>query len=125
VFPKDWCIKNKIDPQRRESIVNKTPLAYDTNRIIGGKAPGEYLKAVERRSGLDSATIDALVSTHRIDPAALRQTDFDAYFEERKEELLSLIGTAMGQPPVRTQEAPDVDRPESFDESALDADEEE
>lgn len=124
VFPKDWCVKNGIDPQRRESIVNKTPLAYDTNRIIGGKAPAEYLRNVERRSGLDPAAVDALVSTHQIDPATLRATDFDAYFEKRKEELLTMIGSAIGQMPVRTCDAPDVDRPESFDESVPDADEE-
>jgi hypothetical protein len=115
VFPKDWCGKNGIDPQRRESIVNKTPLAYDTNRIIGGAAPAEYLGKIERRSELDSAAVDSLVATHRIDPTTLRTNDFDRFFDQRREELLTLISTAMGHPPVRTQDAPDVDRPDSFE----------
>jgi hypothetical protein len=32
--------------------VNKTPLAYSTNRTIGGDAPSKYLKRVETQSGL-------------------------------------------------------------------------
>jgi hypothetical protein len=52
IFPKAWCVKNKIDENRRESIVNKTPLAYSTNRTIGGDAPSKYLKRVETQSGL-------------------------------------------------------------------------
>lgn len=114
VFPKDWCSKNNIDAQRRESIINKTPLAYDTNRIIGGRSPADYLQLVERRSGLDTGTIDQLVATHRIDPARLRAADFDGYFDARREELLRLIGLAMSKEPVRTHEAPNVDQPHTF-----------
>lgn len=29
--------------------------------------------------------------------------------------MLGLIGAAMGHAPIRTQEAPDVDRPDSFE----------
>jgi len=119
VFPKDWCNKNDIDAHRRESIINKTALAFDTNRIIGGKSPAEYLEAVEQRSGLDRTTVDALVATHRIDPETLRATDFDGYFEARNTELLRLIADAMGKEPVRTQDAPDIDRPDSFTDMAL------
>jgi hypothetical protein len=116
VFPKDWCVKNKIDAQHRESVVNKTPLAYDTNRIIGGKSPAEYVPAIERRSGLEPARLDDLIATHRIAPATLREADFDAYFEARKEALLDLIGNVMGQAPVRAREAPNADLPDSFSE---------
>src|SRR6266545_6926174 len=114
VFPKDWCAKHGIDANRRESIVNKTALAYDTNRIIGGKSPAEYLEMVERRSGLDPATIDKLVATHRIEPETLRAANFDDYFAARTTALLDVIAEAMGKNPVRTQEAPDVDRPDTF-----------
>lgn len=114
VFPKDWCAKNGIDPQRRESIVNKTPLADDTNRILGAHSPADYLRLVEQRSGLAVDAIDDLIATHHIDPATLRAADFDAFFEARRAALLRLIGKAMGKEPVRTRDAPDFDRPESF-----------
>ena len=38
IFPKKWCDANEIDVVDRESIVNKTPLAADTNRIVGGES---------------------------------------------------------------------------------------
>jgi hypothetical protein len=43
IFPKKWCEDNKFKPGVYDSIINKTPLAYRTNRIIGGAAPSVYL----------------------------------------------------------------------------------
>jgi hypothetical protein len=39
IFPQDWCKKQSIKPSVFDSIINKTPLSYRTNRIIGGVAP--------------------------------------------------------------------------------------
>ncbi|MHA6784932.1 GmrSD restriction endonuclease domain-containing protein [Pseudonocardia saturnea] len=116
VFPKDWCIKNKIDTVRRESIVNKTPLAFDTNRIIGKHSPADYLPTIERRSGLEPSVVDGLVRTHRIAPEHLRSGSFDDYFEDRRNALVELIAAAMGKPVVRTAEAPDAENPQDFGE---------
>ena len=44
IFPRDWCKKNGIKPDVYDSIINKTPLSYRTNRTIGGLAPSEYLE---------------------------------------------------------------------------------
>jgi hypothetical protein len=43
IFPKKWCEDRKLKPEVYDSIINKTPLAYRTNRIIGGAAPSSYL----------------------------------------------------------------------------------
>ena len=51
IFPQDWCKKQGIKPQVYDSIINKTPLSYRTNRIIGGVAPSEYLAKLEK--GID------------------------------------------------------------------------
>ena len=48
IFPQDWCKKNGIKPNVFDSIINKTPLSYRTNRIIGGVAPSEYLAKLEK-----------------------------------------------------------------------------
>jgi hypothetical protein len=50
VFPQKWCSDHGIDDERRESIVNKTPLAAKTNRTIGGVAPVKYLAAIEKQA---------------------------------------------------------------------------
>lgn len=39
IFPRKWCDDRGIEPGRRDSIINKTPLSWDTNRSIGGRAP--------------------------------------------------------------------------------------
>ena len=43
IFPQDWCKKQGIKSAIFDSIINKTPLSFRTNRIIGGVAPSEYL----------------------------------------------------------------------------------
>ena len=47
IFPQDWCKMQSIKPAVFDSIINKTPLSYRTNRIIGGVAPSEYLAKQE------------------------------------------------------------------------------
>jgi hypothetical protein len=115
IFPKAWCEKNNIDAERRESIVNKTALSRETNQKIGGRSPAQYIPLVEKSAGASSSELDAVLKTHYIRPEHLRTADFDAFFAARTNELLSLIGAAMGKAPVRSQEAPSTDRPEDFE----------
>ena len=35
IFPQDWCKSHAIKPAVFDLIINKTPLSYRTNRIIG------------------------------------------------------------------------------------------
>ncbi|MEV4344989.1 DUF262 domain-containing protein [Actinoplanes sp. NPDC049596] len=97
IFPYKWCVDNKIDAERRESIVNKTPLSALTNRKIGGAAPSRYLATVEKAAGIPSDKLDALVSSHQCDPHAMRLDDFDAFFTARREALVRLVEKAMGK----------------------------
>jgi hypothetical protein len=97
VFPQKWCRDNDIDDERRESIVNKTPLAARTNRIIGGVAPTKYLAFLEKDAKLTSPALDGIVRTHLVDPATLRSDDFDRYFAQRRDALVHLVEKAMGK----------------------------
>jgi hypothetical protein len=47
IFPQKWCKDRGIKPEVYDSIINKTPLSYRTNRIIGGDTPSAYLAALE------------------------------------------------------------------------------
>lgn len=105
IFPQKWCADNSIDDERRESIVNKTPLAARTNRIIGGVAPVRYLAAIERQAGISGAALDNILRTHLVDPDAMRSTDFDTFFVRRRDALVSLIEKAMGKAVQRDLEA--------------------
>jgi hypothetical protein len=110
IFPRAWCEKQGIAPAIFNSIINKTPLAARTNRILGGTAPSAYLARLEK-GGADSPAIaperlDALIASHEIPPELLRADDFDAFFEDRRERLSALIEGAMGKPAVREDIAP-------------------
>jgi hypothetical protein len=97
VFPQKWCRDNDINEEHRESIVNKTPLAARTNRIIGGVAPSRYLAVLEKETKLTAPALDQIVSTHLIDATALRANDFDDYFARRRDTLVGLVEKAMGK----------------------------
>ena len=102
IFPQDWCKKHGIKPSVFDSIINKTPLSYRTNRIIGGVAPSEYLAKLEKGNettpSIDPKKLDTYLSSHLIDPSLLRADSFDAFMVDRQKRLLRLIEQATGKP---------------------------
>ena len=105
IFPKKWCIERMLDRRLYDCIVNKTPLAAKTNRIIGGKAPSDYLKSMETRAGISSDQMNGILTTHVIEPALLRADDFAAFFSAREKQLLLRIERAIGKATVVTAAA--------------------
>jgi hypothetical protein len=101
IFPQDWCKTNRIKPDVFDSIINKTPLSYRTNRTIGGVAPSQYIAKLERGNettpAIDGERLDTYLRSHLIDPALLRADDFPAFMEDRQARLLSLIEQATGK----------------------------
>lgn len=100
VFPRDWCRKNDKDWKIYDSIVNKTPLSYRTNRRLGGIAPSKYLAGLREgsrnRDPIPADTLEHHLETHLIDPALLQADDFEAFVKDRQERLLKLIENATG-----------------------------
>jgi hypothetical protein len=113
IFPKAWCLKNGIDAERRESIVNKTPLGKKTNIRLSGHAPSIYIKGLEAAVGISPDDLDGIIAAHQIDPAALRADAFEAFFLDRREALSKLIEAAMGKTVAR-----DLERGEALETSA-------
>lgn len=101
IFPKDWCIRQGIEPKHYDSIVNKTALSAKTNRTVGNKAPGVYLPMLEQQAGIGEGRMDEILESHNIFPLALRCDDFHEFFRMREAELLRRIESAMGKPVVR------------------------
>jgi hypothetical protein len=101
IFPQDWCKKKGIKPKVYDSIINKTPLSYRTNRIIGGVAPSEYLSKLEKGTDkapvIDPSRLDGFLSSHLIDPALLRADEFEDFMQDRQKRLLTLIEGATGK----------------------------
>jgi hypothetical protein len=99
IFPQDWCVKHGIPRKRWNSIVNKTPISYKANRMIGGVAPSQYLQKIQhhRQVQLSDAEMDNIVESHLISAATLRSDNFDTFYEARKNALLALIERVMGK----------------------------
>ena len=100
IFPRAWCRKMEKDWKIYDSIVNKTPLSYRTNRRIGGDAPSEYLAKLERGSKtyapVPAEALEHHLETHLIEPRLMHADDFESFVKDRQERLLQLIEQATG-----------------------------
>jgi len=99
IFPRDWCETQNITPKVFNSIINKTPISYKANRMIGGKAPSKYLQQIQSHAQVQvsEAEQDDILKTHLIAPELLRADDFTGFRAARKAALLEIISTAMGK----------------------------
>jgi hypothetical protein len=106
IFPQKWCDDQNIDVKVYDTVINKTPLTYRTNRIIGGVAPSKYIAKLE--SGKKNANseiedppipptvLDGYLRSHCIPVELLRADLFPEFMAERKKNLLKLIEAATG-----------------------------
>lgn len=101
IFPKKWCEEQKLPASLYDSVVNKTPLSYRTNRIIGGVAPSSYLEKLEKgKVGANGQIIEPPIAkpvlagylqTHCIPVDAIYANDFHAFMKARQKQLLDLV----------------------------------
>lgn len=97
IFPKSYCEKNNLPKEKWNSVVNKTPISYSTNREIGGVAPSEYLKKIEEKEQVDYNSLNDYLQTHLIDVSAARSNDFEKHIVLRAKLLLDAIEKATGK----------------------------
>ena len=107
IFPRKWCQDRGLDKDIYDCILNKTPISYKANRKIGGEAPSVYLPRIqkEKQVGLSDDEMDALLESHALSPVLLRQDNFEAFIEDRRQRLCRLIEKAMGKPVSQYAEA--------------------
>ncbi|MGA7935823.1 MAG: hypothetical protein WCA35_19890, partial [Kovacikia sp.] len=117
IFPRKWCEDKRIPPSRYNAILNKTPISYKANRMIGGNAPSTYLKQLQQHEHvqLDDVEMDAILETHCITPTLLRANDFEGFITTRKRTLLTKIEAVMGKAIVLSDEAVPEDEPDEED----------
>ncbi|MES0857802.1 hypothetical protein ABS784_16640 [Geobacillus sp. G4] len=97
IFPRDYCERQGIEKTKYDSIINKTPLSYKTNRIIGHDAPSVYLRKLEEKRDIPATKLDEILQTHVMDVASIRANDFEQFFEKRRLALLGMIERVMGK----------------------------
>ncbi len=105
IFPVAWCEKmeNAVSRDDYDSIINKTPLAGRTNRIVSGDAPSKYLERIKKNVGVTDDEFIEILESHVVNPVFLHQNDFRGFFNDRKERILQRIEKAMGKPIMREQ----------------------
>jgi hypothetical protein len=101
IFPKKWCEQNHISPRVFNAIVNKTAISYKANRMIGGKAPSQYISQIQTHAQvqLSDAEMNSILKSHVIDPTLLRADSFETFYAARRASLLALVERAMGKAP--------------------------
>lgn len=97
IFPKAYCINQSLSKAKWNSIVNKTPLFFRTNKLLGGEAPSKYLQRIQNNKHVTEDKLREFVGSHKIDIEALKQDDFDRHIIYRAQQILLLMGKAMGK----------------------------
>ena len=98
IFPRDYCEKNNYPRSKWNSVVNKAPISYSTNREIGGVAPSKYLAKIEEKGKVTSKVLDDYIDSHWISVKYCRNDDFDKHIIYRAIKLIDAIENAMGKP---------------------------
>lgn len=101
IFPRSQIEQNSIGSVRATSIVNKTPLSYRAQQIMGTNPPSTYVQTFERETGTQPDWFNDIISTHLIDAKMLRADDFEGFYRGRTERLLGLVEREMGKAVVR------------------------
>ena len=97
IFPKSYCERMKYPREKWNSIVNKTPITYRTNREIGGVAPSVYLNKIEQKGQITQKELNVNISTHMIDVVSMRKDEFDLFFYKRAIAILDAIEQVTGK----------------------------
>ena len=97
IFPKNYCKSKGYDYIKWDSIINKTPLSYSTNREIGGVAPSEYLARIEKKK-VEQTDLRDYLASHWIDMADCMIDDFEKFIVHRARKILDAIANVTGKP---------------------------
>lgn len=98
IFPQKYCTTQNLDKQKWNSVINKTPLCYSTNREIGGTAPSKYLeKILNSHKNLSRQDLQNYLATHWIEMADCQNDDFDNFIVKRAKSLLDAVENEIGK----------------------------
>lgn len=105
IFPRAWCEDQGIKENVYNSIVNKTPISYKANRMIGRKAPSTYLNDLQnhKQVALSDDQMNTILLSHYIPVDLLRSDDFEAFYKGRKSKLIEIVESVMGKSAQRDQ----------------------
>ena len=102
IFPQKYCLGKNFDVRKWNSAINKTPLSYSTNRIIGGDAPSKYLSKIQSANQVSAQNLKDYLASHWIDFNDCESDDFDSFIANRACCLLNAVEKATGKKNFRS-----------------------
>ena len=97
IFPKSYCERKNLPQPKWNSIVNKTPLFYKTNRAIGGRAPKDYLKKIQQDEQVNHPNLENYLASHWISIRDCEEDDFAEFIANRAGCLLDAVEKVTGK----------------------------
>lgn len=97
IFPQDYCIKMNYDKKKWNSIINKTPLFFSTNRYIGGTSPSDYMNKIIRNKNISKEQLKSHISSHMINADLLENNKFEEFIIDRAIKILDGIERCTGK----------------------------
>lgn len=106
IFPQKWCQEQQIPREEYDCVLNKTALSARTNRIIGDKAPSDYLTKIQSAAAIQKERMNEILLSHRIDSVAIQNNDFHTFLNLRRDSIIKLIESAFEKSVVNDMETP-------------------
>jgi hypothetical protein len=97
IFPQAYCEENNYEKRKWNSIINKTPIFFSTNRYIGGVAPNKYIKKITEKREIEEDELKEYIESHLIDYNLLSQNQFEEFIINRAKKILNVIEDATGK----------------------------
>lgn len=97
IFPQAYCEENGYEKRKWNSIINKTPIFFSTNRYIGGVAPSKYIEKIIEKREIEKEELKEYIESHLIDFGLLNQDNFEEFIISRAKKILNAIEDATGK----------------------------
>ena len=97
IFPQEYCINMNYDKKKWNSIINKTPLFFSTNRYIGGTSPNDYMNKIIRKKDISEEKLKQYISSHMINADLLDNNNFEDFIIDRAIKILNRIERCTGK----------------------------
>lgn len=94
IFPKSYCKNQNFAEEKWDSIINKTPISYSTNRQIGGSSPSDYLNKIISQNQVAQNNLQTYLDSHWIDINDCMKDDFNSFIIHRAKKILDAIEDA-------------------------------
>lgn len=97
IFPQKYCLDKNLNKEKWNSVINKTPLSYSTNRTIGGNAPSKYLAKIQSNNQVSEQNLKNYLLSHWINFDDCENDDFEKFIANRAGCLLNAVEKATGK----------------------------